>query len=131
MASWLLSSSYVTELWRELLKELLSSYRLQLHSMRARGQRWREKRGAALQYDSGAQISVQGFSRNHRTSTPDIPAAPRPGVHAAGRPPRLAALSSRLEAIAERAAIPITRSAFGTRRSPRGQGVWGGQECGK
>ena len=46
VACWASSVPFVSRLWRELLKEMLSSYRPELHYMRGPGPRYWEKYGA-------------------------------------------------------------------------------------
>jgi hypothetical protein len=43
---WRSSIFFVAKLWRDLFRELLSSYRPELHYMRGPGPRWRERHGA-------------------------------------------------------------------------------------
>jgi transposase len=45
--------TFVAKLWRDLFRELRSSYRPELHYMRGPGPRWREKHGAVLAHDGG------------------------------------------------------------------------------
>ena len=45
-SGWHSSISLVAKLWRELFRDLLSSYRPELHYMRGPGPRWRERHGA-------------------------------------------------------------------------------------
>jgi hypothetical protein len=50
---WPSSVSFVARLWRELFKDLRSSYRPELHYMRGPGPRWREKHGSVTTRDGG------------------------------------------------------------------------------
>ena len=43
---WRSSILLVAKLWRDLLRELLSPYRPELHYMRGPGPKWRERHGA-------------------------------------------------------------------------------------
>jgi hypothetical protein len=46
-SSWPSSIFLVAKLWRDLFRDLLSSYRPELHYMRGPGPRWRERHGAS------------------------------------------------------------------------------------
>ena len=46
-SSWPSSTFLVAKLWRDLFRDLLSSYRPELHYMRGPGPRWRERHGAS------------------------------------------------------------------------------------
>jgi hypothetical protein len=46
-SGWHSSISLVAKLWRDLFRDLLSSYRPELHYMRGPGPRWRERHGAS------------------------------------------------------------------------------------
>src|SRR5262245_35593984 len=81
-AAWASSFPLVLKLWRELWKELLSSYRPELHYMRGPGPRWRERHSDASPHGGGTQASVQ----DPRTDAPGM-SAPRLGAQAAGPRP--------------------------------------------
>src|SRR5262245_2667913 len=82
----------VGKLWRELLKEFLNTNRPELHHMRGRGSRWREKYDAASPYNGGTQAGALDVSKDFRIGAPGMSPPPRPGAHAADRL-RSAALS--------------------------------------
>jgi hypothetical protein len=58
------SMSFVAKLWRDLLKELRSSYRPELHYMRGPGPRWREKHAAVLAQECGTQRAASAIVLN-------------------------------------------------------------------
>src|SRR5215475_14208094 len=55
-SSWNSNRVFVARLWRELFRELWSSYRPELHYMRGPGPRWREKHSAVLPHDNAIQV---------------------------------------------------------------------------
>jgi len=55
--AWRADMCFVAKLWRDLFKELRSSYRPELHYMRGPGPRWREKHSAASRPDGSIQLS--------------------------------------------------------------------------
>jgi len=72
----------VLKLWRELWKDLLSSYRPELHYMRGPGPRWKERHGDTSRRGGGTQASAQDL----RTDAPGMFAS-RLGAQAAGPRP--------------------------------------------
>jgi len=71
MASWVSRYPFVGKLLRELLKEFLNTYRPELHYMRGRGPRWREKHDAASPH-SGTQAGAQDASKDFRIAAPGM-----------------------------------------------------------
>lgn len=88
MACWIACFPLVAKLWRELLNELFDSYRPELHYMRGPGPRWWEKRAASSLHGGGTRASGQNLTTDLGINAPGMASsAPRPGAHAAGRPP--------------------------------------------
>lgn len=63
-----LGITFVAKPWRDLFRELRSSYRPELHYMRGPGPRWREKHGAVLAHDGGIQDVGQPTETNQRAA---------------------------------------------------------------
>src|SRR5262249_39910907 len=117
-AAWVSSFPLVAELWRELLKAFVTSYRPELHYMRGPGPRWREKHGASSLHGA-TPASAEGFARIRETHAPGM-VAPHPGAHAAGPPPRPAALSSTV--LLPMAGRPVLQTARVAARARGGTG---------
>jgi len=114
--AWAASFPLVAELWRELLKAFVTSYRPELHYMRGPGPRWREKHATASPHGA-APAGGESLARTLETNAPGMFAS-RPGAPAAGRPPRPAALpSTGLVPRAGRPALQTARVAARARAS--------------